>query len=119
MNDKRTIRFVAILIFLLAAIMTIDLWQLHDLSAFYEHIMILLCVTFLFVLFLRFCRNWKLFKTTIYTIQFVSFGALAIRQWIQGSHWIVIVTAPASIIALMFVFEEIGKLKACETFEKE
>lgn len=109
MNDKRIISFIVMFIFLLVAIMTIDLWQRHDSSAFFTHVVILLCIAIPIGLLIKFCQNWKYFRIVIDTLQLLCFGYLSIEQWHHGSHKLSILSAMVCIFALLSLIDEIVK----------
>jgi hypothetical protein len=110
MNDKRTIRFIVIFVFLMIALMIGDLWLRHDLSTFFMHLAILLCIALPIGLFIKFCQNWKYFRIVFDILQLLCFGYLSIEQWHHGSHKLSILSATVCIFALISLIEEIVKL---------
>jgi hypothetical protein len=118
MNNKSTISFTVMFVFLLTVFIVFDFWKHHDSSAFFIHFAILLCIALPLGLFTIFCQNRKHFKTVAFILQLLGFGALSIEQWHHGSHISSIFAAVVCVFALIILTEEIVKL-SCNTGIKE
>jgi uncharacterized membrane protein YccC len=105
-------------VFLMIAIITVDLLKRHDSSAFYIHFAMLLCIALPIGLFTIFFQNRKYFKIAAYTLQLLGFGGLSVEQWHHGSHITSIFAAVVCVFALIILTEEIVKL-SCNTGIKE